>query len=115
MAVRKLKPTTPGQRHKIIGAFDTITASAPEKSLVFGKTKTGGRNHQGKAVFFPFPKDTSTFGAIIEKVPIPINIIANVKIIISFLYLNRIYCAILSQKRIYFLNHSITTVPFSLS
>ena len=48
MAVRKLKPTTPGQRHKIIGAFDTITASAPEKSLVFGKTKTGGRNHQGK-------------------------------------------------------------------
>ena len=48
MAVRKLKPSTPGQRHKVIGAFDTITASAPEKSLVFGKTKTGGRNHQGK-------------------------------------------------------------------
>ncbi|MBO4518678.1 MAG: 50S ribosomal protein L2, partial [Paludibacteraceae bacterium] len=44
MAVRKLKPTTPGQRHKVIGAFETITASAPEKSLVFGKTKTGGRN-----------------------------------------------------------------------
>ena len=48
MAVRKLKPSTPGQRHKIIGAFDTITASAPEKSLVFGKRKTGGRNHVGK-------------------------------------------------------------------
>ncbi|MBP1663546.1 MAG: ribosomal protein [Bacteroidetes bacterium] len=32
MAVRKLKPSTPGQRHKIIGTFDTITASAPEKS-----------------------------------------------------------------------------------
>ncbi len=48
MAVRKLKPTTPGQRHKIIGAFETITASAPEKSLVFGKLKTGGRNNQGK-------------------------------------------------------------------
>ena len=48
MAVRKLKPSTPGQRHKIIGAFDTITASAPEKSLVFGKTKTGGRNNNGK-------------------------------------------------------------------
>ena len=48
MAVRKLKPTTPGQRHKIIGAFDTITASAPEKSLVFGKRKTGGRNNNGK-------------------------------------------------------------------
>ena len=44
MAVRKLKPTTPGQRHKIIGAFDTITASAPEKSLVVGVRKSGGRN-----------------------------------------------------------------------
>lgn len=48
MAVRKLKPTTPGQRHKIIGAFDSITASAPEKSLVIGKSKTGGRNNTGK-------------------------------------------------------------------
>ncbi len=48
MAVRKLKPTTPGQRHKIIGAFDTITASAPEKSLVGGFGKTGGRNNTGK-------------------------------------------------------------------
>ena len=48
MAVRKLRPTTPGQRHKIIGTFDTITASVPEKSLVFGLKKSGGRNHDGK-------------------------------------------------------------------
>jgi len=48
MAVRKLKPTTPGQRHKIIGAFETITATAPEKSLVFGLRKSGGRNNSGK-------------------------------------------------------------------
>ena len=48
MAVRKLNPTTPGQRHKIIGAFDSITASAPEKSLVGGFGKTGGRNNTGK-------------------------------------------------------------------
>ena len=48
MAVRKLKPSTPGQRHKVIGAFETITASAPEKSLVFGGRKTGGRNNTGK-------------------------------------------------------------------
>ena len=48
MAIRKLKPTTPGQRHKIIGSFETITASVPEKSLVVGKKATGGRNHQGK-------------------------------------------------------------------
>ena len=48
MAVRKLKPTTPGQRHKIIGTFEEITASVPEKSLVFGKLATGGRNNTGK-------------------------------------------------------------------
>ena len=47
MAVRKLKPTTPGQRHKIIGAFDNITAKAPEKSLVVGFRKSGGRNNEG--------------------------------------------------------------------
>ncbi len=50
MAVRKLKPTTPGQRHKIIGTFETITSSVPEKSLVTGSKnfKSGGRNNQGK-------------------------------------------------------------------
>ena len=48
MAIRKLKPTTPGQRHKIIGSFENITASVPEKSLVVGKSATGGRNNHGK-------------------------------------------------------------------
>ncbi|MCE5205102.1 MAG: 50S ribosomal protein L2 [Porphyromonadaceae bacterium] len=48
MAIRKLKPSTPGQRHKIIGSFENITASAPEKSLVVGKSSSGGRNNQGK-------------------------------------------------------------------
>ena len=48
MALRKFKPTTPGQRNKIIGTFDNITAIVPEKSLVVGKKSTGGRNNQGK-------------------------------------------------------------------
>lgn len=48
MAVRKLKPVTPGQRHKVIGAFDTITSSVPEKSLLRPLKKTGGRNNTGK-------------------------------------------------------------------
>lgn len=48
MAVRKFKPTTPGQRHKIIGTFEEITASVPEKSLVYGKRISGGRNNTGK-------------------------------------------------------------------
>lgn len=48
MGIRKLKPTTPGQRHKILSAFDEITTSKPEKSLVVGKKSTGGRNNTGK-------------------------------------------------------------------
>ena len=48
MAVRKLKPTTPGQRNKVIGTFDTITSSKPEKSLLRPLKKTGGRNNTGK-------------------------------------------------------------------
>jgi len=48
MAVRKLKPITPGQRHRIISAFDTITKSTPEKSLLRTKNKSGGRNSKGR-------------------------------------------------------------------
>lgn len=48
MAVRKFNPVTPGQRHKIIGTFETITKSVPEKSLVGGFGKSGGRNNTGK-------------------------------------------------------------------
>ena len=47
MAVRKFKPTTPGQRHKVIGVFDDITTRTPEKSLTVGKRSTGGRNNEG--------------------------------------------------------------------
>ncbi len=48
MALKKFKPTTPGQRNKMISAFDDITATRPEKSLVEGKKKSGGRNNKGK-------------------------------------------------------------------
>jgi large subunit ribosomal protein L2 len=48
MAVRKLKPNTPGQRHKVASMFEEITASSPEKSLIKGKKTSGGRNDTGK-------------------------------------------------------------------
>src|SRR3972149_1636286 len=48
MAVRKVKPVTPGQRHKIIGAFDLITHDHPEKSLLVPLKRTGGRNNDGR-------------------------------------------------------------------
>ena len=48
MALKKYKPITPGQRFKIISAFDDITTDKPEKSLLAGKKSTGGRNNKGK-------------------------------------------------------------------
>ncbi|NBA87467.1 50S ribosomal protein L2 [Emticicia sp. CRIBPO] len=47
MAIKKLKPTTPGQRHRIAPNFSDITASKPEKSLTEAIKKTGGRNNEG--------------------------------------------------------------------
>lgn len=48
MVVRKFKPITPGQRRKIISSFQEITTNTPEKSLLKGKKRTGGRNSSGK-------------------------------------------------------------------
>ena len=48
MAVRKFKPVTPGQRNKVISAFDEITAKKPQKSLLEPLKSTGGRNNTGQ-------------------------------------------------------------------
>ena len=48
MAVRKLRPITPGQRHKVVNTFDGITASIPEKSLLAPMKRSGGRNNSGR-------------------------------------------------------------------
>ncbi len=48
MGLKKFKPTTPGQRFKLVSAFEEITATAPEKSLVVPNKRSGGRNNTGK-------------------------------------------------------------------
>lgn len=48
MSVRKLKPITPGQRFRVVNNFEELTTSKPEKSLVVGMKKSGGRNNNGK-------------------------------------------------------------------
>ena len=48
MAVKKLKPTTPGQRFRIAPVFDDITKDKPEKSLLKSTQSKGGRNNQGR-------------------------------------------------------------------
>ena len=48
MALKKLNPVTPGQRFKLVSAFDDITSATPEKSLLIPTKRSGGRNNTGK-------------------------------------------------------------------
>lgn len=48
MATKQLKPTTPGQRHRIAPQFKDVTVSRPEKGLTSGIHKSGGRNNRGR-------------------------------------------------------------------
>ncbi len=48
MAVKKLRPITPGQRFRIAPTFSEITKATPEKSLLAPIKKSGGRNNTGK-------------------------------------------------------------------
>ncbi len=48
MAVKTLKPTTPGRRGMTTRDFSEITTSKPVKSLVVSRKTTAGRNNQGR-------------------------------------------------------------------
>src|ERR671934_1458750 len=48
MAIRKPKPTSPGRRFVTYPDFAEVTKTEPEKSLVEGLKKSGGRNNNGR-------------------------------------------------------------------
>ena len=48
MPVRKPKPTSPGRRFITFADFSEITKTTPEKTLVEGMKKSGGRNANGR-------------------------------------------------------------------
>ena len=48
MGIRKINPTTPGQRFMTVSAYDEITKKTPEKSLTEELKKNSGRNVTGK-------------------------------------------------------------------
>ena len=48
MAIRKYKPTSAGRRSASSSDFAEVTTSSPEKKLLQGLTKTGGRNNNGR-------------------------------------------------------------------
>ena len=48
MAIRKLKPNTPGTRWMSVSSFDEISKKRPEKALIEPLKKSGGRNNTGR-------------------------------------------------------------------
>jgi len=48
MAVKKLRPMTPGTRFRVAPTFEEITTNKPEKSLMSEIKRSGGRNNSGK-------------------------------------------------------------------
>ena len=48
MPIRKPKPTSPGRRFSTYADFAEVTRDRPEKSLVEGLKKSGGRNANGR-------------------------------------------------------------------
>jgi large subunit ribosomal protein L2 len=48
MAIKKVKPTSPGRRFQDYSSFEEITGSFPERRLLRAIKKTGGRNSLGR-------------------------------------------------------------------
>lgn len=48
MAIKKYKPTSPGRRGMTVSAFEEVTCTTPEKSLLEPIKKTAGRNAAGR-------------------------------------------------------------------
>ncbi|HDL01128.1 MAG TPA: 50S ribosomal protein L2 [candidate division Zixibacteria bacterium] len=48
MAIKKYRPVTPSYRFRTVPAFDEITSTVPEKSLLRPLKKSGGRNNKGR-------------------------------------------------------------------
>ena len=52
MALKKYNPTTPGQRQLILVEREGLWKGKPEKDLTEGKTRSGGRNNQGRVTIW---------------------------------------------------------------
>jgi len=48
MALKKVRPTSPGRRFQAFSTYEEITRKTPEKSLLTALRKSGGRNSNGR-------------------------------------------------------------------
>lgn len=94
MGLKKFRPTTPGQRHKIISDYAEITTSKPEKSLVAKRKKSGGRNNDGRMTMryiggghkqkyrvIDFKRDKENIPAVVKSIEYDPNRTANIALL----------------------------------
>ncbi|MBN8703218.1 MAG: 50S ribosomal protein L2 [Bacteroidetes bacterium] len=94
MALKKLRPLTPGQRFKVVSTYDEITTNVPEKSLLVGKKRSGGRNNSGKMTMryiggghkkklrlIDFKRDKHNIPAVVTSVEYDPNRTANIALV----------------------------------
>ena len=95
MALKKYKPTTPGQRFKVISSYDDVTTMTPEKSLLAPSRKTGGRNNQGRMTMrymggghkqmyriIDFKRDKEEISAIVKTIEYDPNRTARIALVV---------------------------------
>lgn len=68
MGIKTYRPYTPSRRHMTGSDFSEITKTTPEKSLLASKSRTAGRNNQGK---IDLAEDRDLFREMMEKLDIP--------------------------------------------
>ena len=74
MAIRKRKPTSPGRRFQTSSDFSEITAIKPERSLVKGESKSGGRNLSGSGnIYYQSDEFVQDFDTEDTRLHVPVD------------------------------------------
>ncbi len=80
MALKSYRPTTPSRRFMVIPAYDEVTKSKPERSLVESRKRTAGRNFAGRITIRHrgggHKRKLRTIDFKREKIGIPANVTA---------------------------------------
>ena len=94
MAIKRYKPTSSARRFMTVSAYDEITTTKPEKSLLESQSKSGGRNAQGKITvrhigggnkrkyrIIDFKRNKDGIGAVVKTIEYDPNRTANIALL----------------------------------
>ena len=95
MAIKKYKPTSPARRFMTVSAYDEITSTTPERSLLVSLNKSGGRNAQGRITvrhigggnrnkyrIIDFKRNKDGIPAVVESIQYDPNRSANIALLV---------------------------------